>query len=379
MKRAKRCQRVNTPVLTACVSLSLSFRSFIVSRDATLHEGKSYILDFIKVPTFLPTRADWSNFYSRVEWDAALPIPASFFKLELKAGSAIVYRPCPPFKLELEECGEWLTWTYLTPEVGDDIKALCVKAGSDPKDPKLKLGIATHLDYPLWVSQLEAAATPPPAPPQTPNASKPPSYPLSKKELDNFTDLVSTRVVRAVESKLRNELSRSHGRADSPPRGRGGYGDSTPPSRRRSTRSRSPPPSSRSSVSPASFGRSTYQQQQQQQPPMLPQPRPHQQLQQQQPFYTMQQTYGIGTMPLPLMQQQQQQQQQLPPPQQQPSMLLPLHQQQQQQLPPPCATLPPQQQQQYPQGPNQAPFLQQQQQPVAQQQQQQPQHQFGTA
>ena len=186
---------------------------------------KMFVLDYLLLPTFLPgqVRPKWDRFFARVHWEADFPLPPNFYTLVLADepnGTSVSYhyKQMEPFNLDLEECGDWLEWDILSPPKSDDIKGLRVMMGKDPADPTLMVGIGAHLDYPLWIAQMDAAHTQSVAmnsqssASPTSSASSSVSHtasdlePITRKDFEGFTEQTIVRLARAVESKIRSEI-----------------------------------------------------------------------------------------------------------------------------------------------------------------------------
>ena len=195
-------------------------RSYIVSRDAVTIGPKQYVLDFLLLPSFRPNvaRPYWTRYFARTAWSTTLDVPDDFYTLELADGMFHHYRPIPPFKLELEACGDWLMWDLLTPANpdADDVKCLRVIAGKDPKDATLGVGIGAHLNYELWVEQLDATAAARSAdhtaPPREDNNSRYSASdhnmdsPISRRDMDDFQSAATAKLIQSVGNKIRSEF-----------------------------------------------------------------------------------------------------------------------------------------------------------------------------
>lgn len=174
--------------------------------DETIQIGNTqFNIDFILLPTFkegMVRAFTWTRFYKRVNWDLQFPTPDKFFTLDL--GELLgkhVYQPCPPFILEEEECGEWLTWSIVAPVEGDDIKALAVKAQHLTALSPRRTKIAEHINFPLWAAQLECENQP------TIQMSLSPSQEIIKAT-EAAIAAGMEKIAKAVEEKIRAELVR---------------------------------------------------------------------------------------------------------------------------------------------------------------------------
>lgn len=214
--------------------------------DETIHIGnRQYNIDFIILPTFkegMVRAFSWTRFYKRINWDTQFPTPEKFHTIDFGVvHGKHVYQSCPPFILEEEECGDWLTWETISLAEEDDVKALAVKA-HDPAETNLrKTKIAEHINFPVWATQLAAEALP------TIQMSRSPSEEMIKSTEAAITAGIE-KMTKILEEKIRSEMSRTP--YNGPGRFQGGNFRSRREDRQRSPdhrrRSRSPPNQRRS-------------------------------------------------------------------------------------------------------------------------------------
>lgn len=117
------------------------------------------------------------------------------FTLNIQHHGAFVYRRCPPFQLEADECSSWLTWEILPiPDISHGIQMLQVKAGKDPEDLDNRTGICSLLQFSLYSRQITHLP--------------PPLQHLSAESSANVAQYTPTRL---EEHQVTNDLSNSPG------------------------------------------------------------------------------------------------------------------------------------------------------------------------
>jgi hypothetical protein len=172
--------------------------SFHVDLDYVTIDKECYNLSFIilKNPKSPNT---WTQFFRHTPWNTDVPVPQSFFQLDLETQGLHVYHPCAPFYLTEDECSTWLTWSTVKPnQEGDEIRMLLFKTNpNDIKDFKeLKTGISAHIQHAMWAEQTSVTN-----PPTLGNLSR--MELLVKQAINSQLRNVPQTVVNRIRNELR--------------------------------------------------------------------------------------------------------------------------------------------------------------------------------
>lgn len=98
----------------------------------------------------------WNKFFQRITWTTTVPVPQSFYTLDLGNLGKHVYQPCAPFHLNRDEVKDWLTWKKVIEDDATDeaVKMLMFKDGTDAKTAlemeDLKTGISSSIQHDAW-------------------------------------------------------------------------------------------------------------------------------------------------------------------------------------------------------------------------------------
>ena len=147
------------------------------------------------LPVFnsIDANPSWCKYYQLVEWDLRFDVPKSLLLLELEEHGTFVYRRCPPFKLESEECGSWLQWGIVNrPGFKFGIKMLQVKQGEDPNDSKNGTKILSAINYFLYSHQITHHSFP--------SLTKHPTTPTLSKTIDRNDLSSATNILRSFQN-----------------------------------------------------------------------------------------------------------------------------------------------------------------------------------
>jgi hypothetical protein len=200
--------------------------SYQVPLEATIINGQQFNLAFI----ILRASRDkaWTLFFRRTNWTSEVPIPKTFYTLDLGMHGKHIYHPCAPFYLSGDECGSWLEWTEIKPDDNEEtIRMLRYTKTLESvlENPETKTGISSSIQHALWADQLSA-------PPQVlGNLNK--MEELVRRTISSSTRNVANIVADRIESKLRNTSYRSKSprrdRSRSPKQQSRQLEESTPP------------------------------------------------------------------------------------------------------------------------------------------------------
>lgn len=128
--------------------------SYHVPLEAIELNNEYYNLAFIILKTHKAT--SWTQYFHHIDWNNDIPIPKSFYILDLGPSGKHTYHPCAPFYLSEDECSSWLQWAEVQPTTDDDpIKMLQFKQNPSTvlNDPTTKTGIASFIQHALWAEQ----------------------------------------------------------------------------------------------------------------------------------------------------------------------------------------------------------------------------------
>jgi hypothetical protein len=106
------------------------------------------------------------NEHQRIPWNTSIQPPQNLLRIDLDSQGAFIFHRCPPFFLEQDPCNTWLEWIILEPPVTSRaIKVLRIKNGRNPASIRNSTSICNHIDYELYVSQIQPDAQHPPQAP----------------------------------------------------------------------------------------------------------------------------------------------------------------------------------------------------------------------
>lgn len=152
----------------------------------------------------------WTLFFRRTNWTSEVPIPKSFYTLDLGNHGKHIYQPCAPFYLSGDECGSWLEWTEIRPDIEEEtIKMLRYTKTLESlrQDPNTKTEISSSIQYAVWADQLSTI-------PQT-LGRQTRMEDLVRRTMSSTTRNVANIVITGIRNEIRNLL-----RAESPRRDR---------------------------------------------------------------------------------------------------------------------------------------------------------------
>ena len=136
-------------------SLQILFykRSLNLTRTSYVIGGSHINLDFIILAS---DNGQWTEFFQRVPWNTLIQPPTNLLRIDLDSQGALIFRRCPPFFLEQDPCSTWLEWIILEPPITSRaIKVLRIKSGRNPANIRNSTSICTHINYELYVSQIQ--------------------------------------------------------------------------------------------------------------------------------------------------------------------------------------------------------------------------------
>lgn len=182
-----------------------------VSRDFVTIDGKEYNLSFIITPSAENggNGSKWNKFFQRITWTSTVPIPQSFYTLDLGNLGKHVYQPCAPFHLNRDEVKDWLTWKKVTVDDATDeaVKLLMFKDGIDAKTmlgtEDLKTGISSSIQHEAWATQLANS-----------NKQLMTTPEIIKKAISNGLDNITSVISNKIQHELRNQNFRRNNRRD---------------------------------------------------------------------------------------------------------------------------------------------------------------------
>lgn len=182
-----------------------------ISRDFISLDGKEYNLSFIITPSAENggNGTRWNKFFQRITWTTSVPLPQSFYTLDLGNLGKHVYQPCAPFHLNRDEVKEWLTWKKVTIDDATDeaIKMLMFKDGTDAKAvlelEDFKTGISSSIQHEAWATQLA-----------TSNRQILTTQEIIKKAISNGLDNITSVICNKIQHEFRNHNPRRYGRRD---------------------------------------------------------------------------------------------------------------------------------------------------------------------
>ena len=137
-------------------------------------------------------------------WPLTLRTPKEFYTLHLDDNTTRIYRPHPPFNLEEDECSPIVSWKqFQVPGTEEEVRMLCFKDGVDFKDTDLKTGIASSINYHLWLERMDKKET-------RKNKENPNQQPENniKPLLDQHLSTIKNTVYNTIENKIRFEFQR---------------------------------------------------------------------------------------------------------------------------------------------------------------------------
>ncbi|KAK4007774.1 hypothetical protein OUZ56_012926 [Daphnia magna] len=89
----------------------------------------------------------WNKFFQRITWTTTVPVPQSFYTLDLDNLVKHVYQPCAPFHHNRDEVKDWLTWKKVIEDDATDEATVL-----EMED--LKTGISSSIQNDAWATQL---------------------------------------------------------------------------------------------------------------------------------------------------------------------------------------------------------------------------------
>ena len=181
--------------------------SYHVPLEAVGINGQQFNLSFI----ILRASKDkaWTLFFRRTNWTSEVPIPKSFYTLDLGNHGKHIYQPCAPFYLSGDECGSWLEWTEIRPDIEEEtIKMLRYTKTLESllEDPNTKTEISSSIQYAVWADQLSTT-------PQTlGNHTR--MEDLVRRTMSSTTRNVANIVISGLRNDIRNLLHAGSPRRD---------------------------------------------------------------------------------------------------------------------------------------------------------------------
>lgn len=186
-------------------------RTMHVSRDFVRIEGREYNLSFIITPAAGNgnNTTKWNNYFRRINWTSSVPIPHSFYTLDLGNQGKHIYHPWAPFNLIRDEVKDWLTWKKVVVNDATDevVKLLMFKDGIDAEtlveSNDFKTGISSHIQHDAWATQLT-------------NSGKQllTTQEIVKKAINHGLDNITSAISKKIQQEFRNQNFRRSNRRD---------------------------------------------------------------------------------------------------------------------------------------------------------------------